>query len=390
MERLINGIQQVGIGVADAGAAFKWYKKYFGFNTIVFEDVAEASLMKRYTGGQVHQRYAVLAMNMQGGGGLEIWQYISRRPNAAKRILQLGDPGIFAIKIKCRNVEDLFNLYQQEKINIVSPVAVNPIGQKHFFIIDPFDNLFQMVEDDYWFQNKKGLTGGVCGAIFGVSNLSSAIQFYQNTLDYKTVAHCVDQTFNDLEELPGGREVMSRSILKNTPTFNGAFSKLLGPTTIELIEVKKQQAKKIFEDRYWGDLGFIHICYDVCSMQSHQKLCAENGQPLTVNSGNSFKMGETAGQFAYNEDPDGTLIEYVETHKIPILKKLGWYLDLRKRKYTRPLPGWIIKCMGFGNKTLQLSSSHVDETNTEGSKKSKSIMKRIKFILAKKDITLGC
>ena len=29
--------------------------------------------------------------------------------------------------------------------------------------------------------------------------------------------------------------------------------------------------------------------------------------------------------------PDGTLIEFVETHKVPVLKKLGWYLDLRKR-----------------------------------------------------------
>ena len=356
MERLINGIQQVGIGVADAGAAFEWYKKYFGFDTIVFEDVAEASLMKKYTGGQVHQRYAVLAMNMQGGGGLEIWQYTSRRPNASKEILQLGDPGIFAIKIKCRNVEALYQLYQQEEINIISPIAINPLGQKHFFIIDPFDNLFQLVEDDYWFQNKNNrLTGGVCGAIIGVSNLQSASQFYQKTLDYKLVAQCAEQSFNDLKELPGANEVVGRTILRQTPNFKGAFSKLLGPATIELIEAKKGDVKKIFEDRYWGDLGFIHVCYDICSMQTHQNICAKNNYPLTVNSGDSFEMGEAAGQFAYNEDPDGTLIEYVETHKVPIMKKLGWYLDLRKRKNTRPLPGWMIKCIGFSKKTLQIS-----------------------------------
>jgi len=34
-------------------------------------------------------------------------------------------------------------------------------------------------------------------------------------------------------------------------------------------------------------------------------------------------MGEASGHFAYVEDPDGTLIEFVETHKIPIIKKLG-------------------------------------------------------------------
>jgi catechol 2,3-dioxygenase-like lactoylglutathione lyase family enzyme len=382
MERLINGIQQVGIGVADAAVAFEWYKKYFGFDTIVFEDVAEASLMKRYTGGQVHQRYAVLAMNMQGGGGLEIWQYTSRRPKAPNGVLQLSNPGIFAIKIKCRNVENLYQLYQEQKVNIVSPIAENPIGQKHFFITDPFNNVFQMIEDDYWFQSKKGLTGGVCGAIIGVSNMQSAIQFYQHTLDYK-MAYCEDQAFSDLKELSGCRELMSRSILKNTPDFCGAFSKLLGPTTIELIQ-SKTPGSKIFHDRYWGDLGFIHVCYDVCSMQSHRDICAENGFPLTVNSGDSFEMGEAAGQFAYNEDPDGTLVEYVETHKVPILKKLGWYLDLKKRKNTRPLPGWMIKCMGFSKKTLQLSLEQGETKKRKVEKTAILSEKKNKFFLQKK------
>ena len=44
---------------------------------------------------------------------------------------------------------------------------------------------------------------------------------------------------------------------------------------------------------------------------------------------------------------DGTLIELVETHKVPILKKIGWYLDLKKRKNNTPLPKWMIKLMGL-------------------------------------------
>ncbi len=352
----------MGIGVSDAYAAFEWYKKYFGFTTVVFEDVAEASLMYRYTGGQIHQRYAVLAMNMQGGGGLEIWQYTSRRPKAAKENPVLGDFGIFAIRIKCRNVAALYKNYKREKINIVSSIAINPVGEKHFFIRDPFDNLFQLVEDNYWFQDRGELTGGVCGAIIGVSNIQSAIKFYQDTLDYKAVLFQGNKQFKDLEELPGGNKNSNRTILKNTPSFQGAFSKLLGPSTVELIEVKTPGAKKIFEDRYWGDLGFIHVCYDVCSMQTHQAICTKNGQPLTVNSGDSFEMGEAAGQFAYNEDPDGTLIEYVETHKVPILKKLDLYLDLRKRKNNKALPDWIVKCMGFSKRSLKISLENLDAT----------------------------
>ena len=61
----------------------------------------------------------------------------------------------------------------------------------------------------------------------------------------------------------------------------------------------------------------------------------------------SFDMGEAAGNFSYIEDPDGALIEFVETHKIPIMKKLGWYLDLRKRKAAKALPDWMLKTLAF-------------------------------------------
>jgi hypothetical protein len=58
-------------------------------------------------------------------------------------------------------------------------------------------------------------------------------------------------------------------------------------------------------------------------------------------------MGKAAGHFSYIEDPDGTLIEFVETHKLPLLKKLGWYLDLRKRRPEKALPTWMLKTLGF-------------------------------------------
>jgi len=32
---------------------------------------------------------------------------------------------------------------------------------------------------------------------------------------------------------------------------------------------------------------------------------------------------------------------------MPVLKKLGWYLDLRKRPPAKPLPQWMIKALGL-------------------------------------------
>jgi hypothetical protein len=58
-------------------------------------------------------------------------------------------------------------------------------------------------------------------------------------------------------------------------------------------------------------------------------------------------MGEAAGRFSYAEDPDGTLIEFVETHRVPILKKWNLYLNLKNRKENRPLPRWMVQCLAF-------------------------------------------
>jgi catechol 2,3-dioxygenase-like lactoylglutathione lyase family enzyme len=153
-------------------------------------------------------------------------------------------------------------------------------------------------------------------------------------------------------ELPGGNKECRRVLLSRSKAFAGPFSKVLGNSLIELISSGTDKGKKIFENRFWGDPGFIHLCYDMRGMDELKKFCDKKGFPFTVDSkdshgGNSFDMGEAAGHFSYIEDPDGTLIEFVETHKIPILKKFGLYLDLRKRDPNKSLPDWLVKTLKF-------------------------------------------
>jgi catechol 2,3-dioxygenase-like lactoylglutathione lyase family enzyme len=89
---LLSGIQQVGIGCRDAEASFTWYRKFFGMDVPVFKDASTAALMTRYTGGEARKRYAILALNMQGGGGFEIWQFTDRTPlSAEERLEPIGD-----------------------------------------------------------------------------------------------------------------------------------------------------------------------------------------------------------------------------------------------------------------------------------------------------------
>ena len=95
-EKIISGIQQIGIGVDNLREAWQWYREHFGMDIRVFEENAVADLMLPYTGGQPQARHAALTLNLQGGGGFEIWQYTKRTPAAPKNKLQMGDLGIYA------------------------------------------------------------------------------------------------------------------------------------------------------------------------------------------------------------------------------------------------------------------------------------------------------
>lgn len=343
MSQIITGIQQVGIGVTDVSSAWKWYRSIFGTDVPVFDDVAEAKLMSKYTGNEVHSRRAVLALNMNGGGGFEIWQFKSREPVECSFEHTLGDLGINAVKIKCRDVNKAYQLHSQKNPDGTSELFTLPNGEASFWIKDPFGNLFQLVNGDSWFQKGLHATGGVCGAVIGVSNIDAALPLYTGALGFKETVYDVTGIFDDIEK----NQSFRRILLRKNQRDEGAFSRLFGHIDIELIQALDREPKKIYHDRFWGDPGFIHICFDVNDMDSLQKKCLELGYNFTVDSASTFDMGEAAGRFSYIEDPDGTLIEFVQAHKLPILKKWGWYINLKKRKHQKPLPDWMLKTMSF-------------------------------------------
>lgn len=349
-KKIISGIQQIGIGVQSVKEAWRWYKDNFGIDIRIFEESAAANYMLPYTGGKPRNRHAALAVNLMGGGGFEIWQYTERTPQAPENEIRLGDFGIFAAKIKSPDVKATHNFYKSKGIG-VSDVSKDPSGRPHFFVKDPFGNIFQVIESNEWFRpDKKKYTGATNGVIIGVSNIDNARKVYSNILGYDEIVYDKEDTFEDFSSLNGGKCNFRRVLLTHRNKRSGGFSNLFGSSEIELVQNMNCQTGKIFQNRYWGDLGFIHLCYDINGMEMLRKECEKEGFPFTVDSnpdGSSFDMGEAAGHFSYIEDPDGTLIEFVETHKIPVMKKMGWYLDLRKRNPEKPLPNWILKALKY-------------------------------------------
>lgn len=344
---IISGIQQIGIGVKNAEEAWTWYRKHFGMDVPIFKDAATASLMTRYTAGNAEQRFAILAMNMQGGGGFEIWQYTSRTPNPASFAPQLGDTGLFAVKMKSRNVAESYNEMKSKGAMLFNAPEKMPDGRLHFFVNDPYGNLFEVVEGLSWFKQEKKTMGGIGGCVIGVSDIDKALAVYQGILGYDKIVYDTKSVFQDLKGLPGSVNELRRVLLRHSKPRVGAFSKLLGDTELELVEVKGRTSRKIFKDRLWGDLGLIHLCFDVNGMKDLREMCKAKGFEFTVDSSQSFDMGKAAGHFTYIEDPDGTLIEFVETHKIPIIEKLGIFLSLKNRNPEKPLANWMLNLLGL-------------------------------------------
>ena len=351
--KIISGIQQVGIGIRNLSEAWKWYNKAFGTDIRIFEDNTIAELMLPYTGGKPQKRHAVLACNLQGGGGFEIWQYKDRQPLNPAFEVKLGDLGIFATKIKCKDINRTYKQLKSKNVNVLNEPHPGPDGRPTFFVRDPFGNHFHLMEANHWYKDEKKETGGAYGVIIGVSDIDKAREVYSDILGYDKVIYDKVDYFDDLNFLPGGDHQFRRVLLTHSKPREGGFSPLLGDSKIELVQVTDRAPKKIYEQRYWGDLGFIHICFDVHGMNQLKKECEAKGFDFTVDShvkhnhSNSFDMGEAAGHFSYIEDPDGTLIEFVETHKVPIVKKFGWYINLRKRNPRKPLPNWLIKALSF-------------------------------------------
>lgn len=348
MEKLIiSGIQQIGIGVPDVYEAWQWYKDTFGVDIRVFEDDTVAEFMLIYTGGKPRKRHAVMAVNLQGGGGLEIWQYSERVPKPPAFEIKAGDLGILVAKIKCRDVRAAYDLFSEKKLPLLGSPSPGPDGAESFFLKDPVNNIFQIVPDTSWFKDEDKPTGGTFGAIIGVRGIDASLPFYAEILGYSRILYDKTGTFEDLIPLPGGANKFRRVLLTHLEPPKGAFSPLLGPSCIELVQVLDRKPKKIFKDRFWGDLGFIHLCFDIQGMNTLRKLCEDKGCPFTVDTKGPINMGGAIGAFSYTEDPDGTLIEFVETHKLPIFKPLCLYLHLRKRDPEKPLPRWMLKALSF-------------------------------------------
>lgn len=336
----ITGIQQVGIGTEDLTASWKWYADLFQMNIRVLENDKASELMAPYTGGEAQQRHACVVCNLQGGGAFHLWQNLQREPVAPAFDITIGDLGIFITTIKSHDIEK----YHEEisaKWRDVSPIAIDPRGIPTFYVRDPFGNCFQVIEDNNIFLDENRLSGGVVGAVIGVTDVERSRTLYSDVLGYDKVLYDRNGVFTDWQSLRGGDHHFRRILLGRTEKHTGPFSELFGPGAVELVQCLDREPRKILDGRKWGDPGFMQLGFDVVNMEGFRKHCEARGVKFTVDSAienNLLGIGKASAHFTCLEDPDGTLIELVEAYKLPVVDKLNMFVDLMKRDRTQPLP----------------------------------------------------
>ena len=348
---LISGIQQIGVGTEDFRKSWNWYIDMFGIDVKILEDDTVAERMLPYTGGKPQPRRAVLAFNPRGGGGFEVWQPKGRKVKYPERPLLLGDYGIDICKIKAKEVEKAYANLKNNGATMLSEVCVSPFGFKHFYFKDPWNNIFEVEQNDYAFIDDKNLSnGGVNGVVIGVKDMEKSIEFYGKLLDYDTIVGDVTGTFDELKNINGGNDEFRRVMLKRSKPIQGPLSDMMGDSHIELIQCRDAASHVrtgTLENRYWGDPGYIHLCFDVRNMECIKEAAEALGHPFVCDGGRDFDMGDANGHFTYVEDPNGTLIEFVETFKVPVMKKFGIYLNLGNKDDYKPLPKIMTKAMRF-------------------------------------------
>ncbi|PSR12178.1 MAG: glyoxalase [Bacteroidetes bacterium] len=338
--KIIYGIQQVGIGVRDADAAFEWYAKVLGADMLVFDDRKMATHMAKYMGGEAHQKRALLAMHPNGGSGYEIWQYQDREPQGLTDSLRPGDLGVNFITLKTYDIAASYAHLQRHQTEILTRPASTPDGEQSFFFKDPYGNLIQLKGgNNSWFTQRYGPLGGIQGVGIGVSDIDQAKALYADILGYSLVV-C-----DEIVPLAGYTDRVRRVLLRMPAYPQGGFSELLGSSEIELLQCLDRTPNRIFADRYWGDLGYIHVCFDTKNIHTLIAECERKGFPFQVKSEATFEMGDTNGRWGYLEDADGSLVEFVEAQRVPLVKRFNWRIDLRQRDPHQPLSRWLLRAM---------------------------------------------
>ena len=186
----------------------------------------------------------------------------------AEKAFQIGDLGIYTGFIKSLDVKKAYAFFKENNADLVTDLIKMPNGWDTFYVKDIQGQYFQVIPTKHSFTNAGRVTNGIAGCSIGVSDIAAAMKLYANVLGYDKVVYDTSEVFADWSKLPGGEGKFRRVLLTQSNPSGGGFTKLSGETYIELVQdLSERKPIKIYEGRLWGDIGFVHLGFDVRGMK---------------------------------------------------------------------------------------------------------------------------
>lgn len=311
---MITAFQHVGMGVRDTERTYKFYRDLMGFRVKLSDQTSYLEEMAPIVGALVEMR-ALMAMNANGGGAIELIEHTSTRPMEPPQPVEWGDIGYLELGLKAFQLEALYLDLKNKGVEFLTPVRGMELStggqQRYAYLRDPEGLLIQLVEEP---GGKKPAVGGVRHVAIGVRDMERSQRFYREVLGFEKTVHEFKGSIPEMDEVTGGKE-MEMVILEHVPEGESALP-LLEKAVIKLVHTPEYQGKFIYEGRRWGDVGLMEMAFDVSDLsQTVNRLLARGAElyhpPTHVDMGSGTK-----GSFAYIKDPDGNVVEMVEVEKV--------------------------------------------------------------------------
>ncbi len=310
---MISGFQHVGMGVLDMERTYSFYRRFMGFKLKLNDHQRFEKEMEQIIGDLVEMRI-LMAMNVAGGGAIELVQHTSTPCREPAEPAQWGDIGVLEVGFKAFMLDELYSDMLAEGIQFLTPVRTMELSEggsvRYAYLRDPDGLLIQLVEEP---GGRRPVVGGVVHAAIGVSDLEAARDFYSRIAGFNQLLH-EDDDVTGLDEITGGKR--TRMAILKQPGGLPANLPVIESGAVKLVQTPDYQGKHIFEGRRWGDLGCMEIALDVTGLREVYGGMLEAGAesycpPTRIDMGSG-----SIGSFAYVNDPDGNILELVDVEKV--------------------------------------------------------------------------
>jgi catechol 2,3-dioxygenase-like lactoylglutathione lyase family enzyme len=321
---MINGIQHIGLGVANRDKAFEFYKNVLGFSVTISRHSGNCPGVLPIIEND-ETRDVVIAMNPYGGGLVELFQYTSKSPKPVPKRVDFTYNGYLFFGLKVKNVGKALDLIERNGgERVCDPADFTPMrdsGWKTAMFRDPegiHGVLLEYPGNNVGYGNGRPRFGGVEYIAIGVSDIDKSVDFYSKVLGYDRVVYRTEGTVPEWDAAFDEDRTMKRALLQRSRKAQGTFRHFLRGGMIELIEVEGNCGRHNFEGRKWGDIGLMELTFDVTdireSFETVTRLGAQEAAPPIDQD-----MGmNTHAIFSYIRDPDGSLLEFAEIVSLPV------------------------------------------------------------------------